>query len=93
MGWLILDLEEGRPAQSNPQPSIMKHFEGKGEPWIFFFFVVVVKNTIIIWTVLIRINNFLWIYEYFRRQIDSYNNKNKMISTFTSTYRNEGPIK
>lgn len=41
------------------------------------------------WTVFIRIDNSPRTHEYFRRQIDSYNNKNKMISTFTSTYRNE----
>ena len=41
MGRLIPDLEEGRPTQSNPQPSIMKYLEGKGEPSIFFLYVVV----------------------------------------------------
>lgn len=34
-----------------------------------------------------------WMHEYFKTQIDSYNDKSKVSSTFTSTYRNEGPSK
>ena len=43
--------------------------------YIYIHILVIVKSNVRIWTVVIRINNSPWIHEYFRRQIESFNDK------------------